>query len=122
MMSFVFDCLFYILDIWALDVIVDFSLDHSLTVVLQTILQYLQKCHHTTQFSALSSVQSQHTSQHSSERQHCMVDSFPTMIRVVVSDGFPLFETKAENIAFSSEPLADYYVSVQADMSKCVCG
>ena len=40
------------------------------------------------------------------------------MVRVVIAEEFPLFETRAENIAFSSEPLAEYYISVQADMSK----
>ena len=77
--------------VWALDLIVDYTLDNTLIVILNTLLQHYHK---------------PRISKH---------QAFPSMIRVIESNGFPLYECKAENIAFSTS-IAEYYISVQADM------
>ena len=82
-----------------MDLIVDFTLDSTLVKVLYSLLHFIETFH--------------------SAKDERRYNSFPVMIRIIVSDGYPLFESKAENIAFSTENRASYYISVQADMSKC---
>lgn len=112
--------------VWALDIMIDFTLDGSLGLVLQSILDYLGQCHskHGHSFHHQHKGKHQRNSSHqfkeseqSQRRDHCLTYSYPTLIRVVLSDGYPLFETRAENIAFSTEERAEWYISVQADMS-----
>lgn len=97
----------YTVGVWALDIVVDFSLDRSLGVVLDALQFFVEQRSRdvTCRFACPSP-----------RTETCYSISIPSRIRVILSHS-PLWESKADNLVFSSaiNKEATYYISLQAD-------
>jgi hypothetical protein len=97
----------YTVGVWAIDIVVDFSFDQSLGIVLDTLRFFVeQRSREITCRSACSLL----------KNNTCQSISIPSRIRVILSRS-PLWECKADNLVFSStiNKEAAYYISLQAD-------
>ena len=92
---------------WSLDIVLDFCSDNSSVVVYDILSTFISMYNSRTRIDSCKLL--------------CMNDSFlcrnasfPQYIRIIKAET-PLYECKAENIAFSTSGASKFYISVQSD-------